>query len=70
MKTVIRITKGYFDLKNMKVVIRIPIPVSLHEDHDLNPCSTDSNLDYKKDLNGCSMKIFESLFNEFESKFK
>ena len=38
-------------------VIRIPIPVSLHEDRDSNPCSTDSDLDFRKGLNGWSMRV-------------
>ena len=37
-------------------VIRILITVSLHEDQDSNHCSTDSNLDFRKGLNGCSMR--------------
>ena len=38
-------------------VIRIPVLVSLHEDQDSNPCSTDSNLDFRKGLKGCSMRV-------------
>ena len=51
-------------------MIRIPITISLHEDQDLNHYSTDSNLDFRKGLNGCSMKEIRIPINGFESKFQ
>ena len=47
-------------------VIRIPVPVSLHGDQDSNPCSTDSNLDFQKGLNSCSMRVIRILIQQIQ----